>query len=81
MIAEVHGELVLFDPESGRYYGLDPVGAHVWKQLQYPKTLSELIDTVHSGYEVERRTLEQDLMTLFTELEEARLIQVVSAPR
>ena len=34
---------VLFDPDSGETYGLDPVSAFIWKQLDGTNTQEEIL--------------------------------------
>lgn len=35
---------VLFDPDSGDTYGLDPVGAFIWKQLNGKHSREEILE-------------------------------------
>jgi len=34
MFRELDGEAVLLNLESGKYYGLDPVGSRIWQFVQ-----------------------------------------------
>jgi SynChlorMet cassette protein ScmD len=42
---------VLFDPDSGEAYGLDPVGAFIWKRLDGNHTLTEIIEELRAECE------------------------------
>ena len=74
MDRSVGDETVILDLESGTYYGLDPVGARMWKLLAEGKTLGEVCDTLLEEYDVERERLEEDILNLAGELAEKGLI-------
>jgi len=72
----IPGETVILDPTSGRYFGLDGVGARVWELLQEPTSLALLIATVTAEYEVDPATCERDLRALVTDLDAKGLVVV-----
>jgi len=66
---EVGGETVLLDLASGTYFGLDPVGARIWRAIEQDRcTLGEACDQVGADYEVERERLEADVLALAEQL-------------
>ncbi len=65
---ELEGEAVILDLAEGVYYGLDPVGAHVWALLAQERTLAELRDRVAAAYDVDAATAEADLVELLGDL-------------
>lgn len=65
---ELEGEAVILDLGEGVYYGLDPIGAHVWSLLAEERTVAELRDRVVAAYDVDSATAEADLMELLAEL-------------
>jgi hypothetical protein len=77
MARELGGEIVILDLASGNYFGLDEVGARIWKLIGEGKTLGETLDILLAEYEVERPQLEADLLGLVERLEAQGL---VSAP-
>ncbi len=38
---------VLFDPETGKAFGVDPVGALIWKHLDGKHSLGDIVAVVH----------------------------------
>ncbi|KAF1078137.1 SynChlorMet cassette protein ScmD [Methanogenium sp. MK-MG] len=42
---------LLFDPDTSESYGINPVGAYVWKQLIGSQDYSRLVDDVGSVFE------------------------------
>jgi hypothetical protein len=75
----IPGETVILDPTSGRYFGLDGVGARVWELLQSPTTLRSMVAAITSEYDVESSTCERDLRELLAELDAKGLVVVGEA--
>jgi hypothetical protein len=70
---------VILDLRSGVYYGLDPVGTYIWKLIQEPKWVSEIMTAVLDEYDVDERSCEQDLKRLFGDMRERNLIEARNA--
>jgi Coenzyme PQQ synthesis protein D (PqqD) len=64
----VGDELVLLDLNRGVYYGLNPIGAHIWQLLSEGVAEGELVDRLCEEYDVARETLAADLEALLAEL-------------
>ncbi len=73
----VPGETVILDEASGRYFGLDGVGARIWELLERPIAFADLVQTVHDEYEVDADRCAQDISVLIEELREAGLVEMV----
>ncbi|MCZ6829835.1 MAG: PqqD family protein [Gammaproteobacteria bacterium] len=78
LFQEVSGETVILDMASETYFGLDAVGTRVWQLMQEKRQLQPVFDALLQEYEVESETLEQDLASLLTSLEEAGLISLAT---
>ena len=65
---QVGQETVILDLASGRYFGLDPVGAHIWRLLTEGHTPAQACDRLLEEYEVGREELERDVGRLVDEL-------------
>ncbi len=72
----VDGEAVLLDLESGKYFGLNPVGSRVWELLQEETTVTALCERMGAEFEVESATLRADVVELIEQLRERRLVHV-----
>jgi hypothetical protein len=68
MDRSVGDETVILNLESGTYYGLDPVGARMWRLLGEGKSLGEVCEILLEEYAVAREQLEADLLKLAEEL-------------
>lgn len=65
--------LLLLSPD-GTYFGLDSIGAAVWRGIQTGR-LGQTLDELAARYGVARSILERDISTLLEELEQAGLIE------
>ena len=74
---ELAGEAAILNLRSGVYYGLNPVGAFIWKLIQQPQPVAGLLEAVWQEYEVDRAKCEEDLMRLLNDLAEHNLIETV----
>jgi hypothetical protein len=74
----VGNESVILGIKNSVYYGLNEVGASVWKLLlQKQMTIAELRDSLLEEYEVEKDLCERDLVGLLEKMQAEGLIQVV----
>jgi len=72
-------EAAILHMGSGVYYGLDPVGARIWKLLDQPRSVSDLRAVILDEYDVEPAKCESDLLGLLEKLRTEGLIEVRSA--
>ena len=73
---ELAGEAAILNLKTGVYYGLDPVGAVVWKLIEKPCTVASIRDALVEKYEVELARCERDLLALLDKLAGEGLIEV-----
>ena len=76
---ELEGEAVILNLQSGVYYGLDPVGAVIWKLMEEPRTVASVRDAVLEKFEVEAKRCEEDLLSLLEKLSHEGLIETSEA--
>jgi hypothetical protein len=74
--AEVEDESIILDLEEGIYYGLNPTGARIWKEIQQPSTIREITSVVISDYNVDKEQCIKDVKSLVHELKKNNLIEV-----
>jgi hypothetical protein len=80
LACELDGELMLLHMESGKYYGLNPVGTAVWNQIQEPRTVASIHDSLLKTYEVAADECLRDLRVLLASLQKAGLIEISDGP-
>jgi len=73
---ELGGEAAILNMKSGRYYGLDPIGARIWSLIQKPVKVAEVRDTLLEEYEVAAEQCEAELIGLLEKLAGAGLVEV-----
>ena len=71
---DLAGEAVILDMRSGQYFALSPVGAHIWKLLESPCTLTSLCARLGEEYDVEPARCEADVSALLGQLASHGLI-------
>lgn len=74
--AMVGDEAVILHLKDGTYFGLNPVGAAVWKLIEKPKSVPQLRDALLREFEVGAAECERDLLGLLESLAKAGLIEV-----
>lgn len=76
LFQEVAGEAVLLNLSSELYFGLDPVGTHIWGLINRNLTLQQVHQDLCDTYDASPEQLQQDLLALITQLAEAGLVTV-----
>src|SRR5262245_25885873 len=69
-------EIVLLDFSAGVYFGLDMIGADIWRGLDGGKTLTEIADGLVRRYEVALDRAVPDVVALVGELAAHGLVEV-----
>ncbi len=77
---DLGGEAAVLHLPSGRYYGLNAVGARVWALVREPITVARLRATLLAEYDVAPEHLERDLTDLLERLAAEALIDVQDEP-
>lgn len=74
--ADLNGEAVILNLQSGVYFGLNPVGKRIWELLQTPIAVKEIYRVLLEEYEVEPERCETDLLALLQELVDRGLVEL-----
>ncbi len=69
-------ELVLLEFGKGEYFGLDAVGAEIWRRLEAGDALGAVADHIVAAYEVSREDAFRDIIELVTELRSHDLVGI-----
>jgi len=73
--------LLLLDPESGRYYTLDEVGARIWALCDGDRSIAEIVSALCEEYDAPPGDVESDARELLDELAGERLVVDGTAAR
>ena len=71
-------EAAILHVGKGAYYGLDPVGARIWKLLEEPRLVEDLRAAILDEYDVDSAKCENDLLNLLKQLHSEGLIEIRS---
>lgn len=73
--SDLAGEVAVLDFKSGTYFGLDAIGAAIWKLIAEPHTVAEICDALVAEYDVEAEVCERDVIALLGELAAKGLVE------
>lgn len=76
LASELGAELVMLNLADGIYYGLDGVGAAVWKLVQTPVTVAVICQELIAAYDVDPELCRADVLKLLTDLSSRGLVDV-----
>ena len=68
-------QVIVADMRSGRYLGLDGVGARVWDLIGKGATRGAIIECLSAEYDVSTDVLERDIRGLVEDLVARRLVE------
>jgi hypothetical protein len=74
--SDLGNEIAILNMKNGTYYGLNEVGAFVWRLIQSPRTLGEICAAVIAEFEVAEEICQHDLRLLMQEMLEQKLILI-----
>ena len=73
--ANLDGETVLLDINSGHYFGLNEVGSRIVELVKDATTIRQVLDQMLSEYDVDPQRLEQDVASFIQQMIDRRLIK------
>lgn len=75
--SKLSSEAIILNLNSGTYYGLNEVGAHIWDLVaQRPHSFDQLRSHLLEEYDVSPEVCDKDLTAILSELKNAELIEV-----
>jgi hypothetical protein len=77
---ELGEEAAILGMKNSVYYGLNPVGARVWRLLQRPRSVAEICEAIVSEYDVTAERCEGDLIPLLQQMLQEGLVELSRAP-
>jgi len=68
LTADMNGEAVMMDIETGKYYNLGDTGGRIWELLAQPMTPEELCEKLVTEYDVTREICLRDVSGFLEDL-------------
>lgn len=75
--AELDGEVLMMNVNTGNYYGLNEVASYVWNQLAQPLTVRALCDAIVGEFDVAPDTCQADALSFLENMLKDGLLLVV----
>jgi hypothetical protein len=76
LASELGSEVVMLNLRDATYYGLDDVGAEIWRLLQAPITTDAIVHALVATYDVEADRCRADVRRLLGDLVDRGLVEV-----
>lgn len=73
---ELASEIIMLNLDAGVYYGLEDVGAEIWKHIAKGATVDEIVAAVVAVYDVDEPRCRRDVNHLLTDLAGSGLVQI-----
>ena len=73
---ELDGETAMLNIRSGIYYGLDEVGAAIWRKVSQSCVVREIVRDITAQYEVDPPQCQSDVVRLLNELADNGLLEI-----
>jgi hypothetical protein len=80
LTSEVEDDLILLDIPGDEYYGMNPVGRHVWDLLASPRSVAEICESVATQFDIDADRCAPDVLAFAGTLIDAGLVRIVDAP-
>lgn len=74
--SDLVGESVILNLNTGMYFGLNEIGAYIWKLIQQPITVETICGALTQEYEVDIEQCERETIALLQDLVAAQLVEV-----
>jgi len=70
----VGDELMLLNPETGSFFGLNQVASECWDYIDGQKSIEDIVAILLKEYDVQPDTLSKDIYDLIQKMEEKGII-------
>jgi hypothetical protein len=74
LTAEVDGEVVMLEPATSTYFGLEGVGGRIWELCAEPQSLRSLVATLTDEFDVDEATCRAEVGSFVDALVDANLL-------
>lgn len=72
----LHDEMVMMDPEQGKYFSLNPIATRIWDLLERELTVDELCALLREEYEVESHQCTEEVVEYLGQMLKLRLVSL-----
>jgi len=73
--SKIDKEVILMSIKADSYFGLDPIGSHIWDLLsRQAATVNEFVELIKEEYEVDGETCKKDVQSFIDDMSVKKLI-------
>jgi hypothetical protein len=72
--AVVNGELVMMGVETGQYFNLNAVGAHIWRLMEAPQSLDAIVAALSDTYDAPEAAIREEALRFLARLEQENMV-------
>jgi len=76
LAAEIDGQVVVMSLAQGKYIGLNDMATTIWRRLEHPKSVSDLVGDLVRDFDGDAIEIQRDSLDLLGHLYEVGLIQI-----
>ena len=62
VFSEIDGQVVMLNVKKEAYYTLNDVGSAIWKEIEHPRNLEDLIHVLIEAYEVKVEKCREEII-------------------
>jgi hypothetical protein len=77
--ADVNGEVVVLQTQTGVCYGLNPIGSEIWRAAKSRVRVADICAAIQRDYEVDAADCERDVLALLEILRQEAMIDIAPA--
>lgn len=74
-VADINGEKVMMNLETGKYFSLNSIGSRIWELIEKPITVGDIASKLLDEYEIDSLTCRDTVLHFLGALENEQLIE------
>ncbi len=74
--SEVNGEIVMMSVQNGKYYSLNPTGNYIWKVLEKPLSVTDLLKHITTTFNLTEDKTREDVVPFIEDLIKENILTV-----
>lgn len=76
LTGEIDSSVILLSIESGKYFGLNPIAQEIWRAIERPTRVADLVERLAKAYDADTETISRDVLALIAKLVQHGLVAV-----
>ena len=77
LASDLDEEIIFMNLDSGDYIGINDVGATIWKLIEQPRSVEDIVQHLLEEYEVERSICEEKTIEFLLLLQTENMLEIV----